>query len=231
MMKSVILALTTMLLAVPLTGIAARPSKDLKYTYLELDYVNLDVDAFDDDEGLIEDFDDGDGFGVGASFAFTPTFFGFAGYSETDSDVTFIGDDNFPITSDEEVKRFDIGLGVNLPVMIGTLDTDFVGRAAYVDVDYGDFDFGATDDSDLGDLDDDDSDGWAVDGRFRGQMTDLIEASLGVGYLDIEDADGFSVLGNVLFEITQNWGVNVEANVGDDVATYLLGVRYSFDRF
>lgn len=76
-------------------------------------------------------------------------FFIFASYSDTDADATFVNQDNFLITSDEDVKRFDIG----------------------------------------------------------------------------------SALVNVLIELTPNRGINLSANVGDDVSYYLAGVRYSFQRF
>lgn len=219
------------LLAVPLAGHAAEANDELSYTWLEADWMNLDIDAFDDDESVIEDFDDGDGWQVQGSFAFTPNFFGFASFSSTDADAAFRNQDNFLITESQDVERFDVGLGVNFPVEVWARPTDIVARAAYVDVDYGDFDFGASGDSDLGDLDDDSSDGWTADLRLRSQPWEKVEASVGVGYIDIEEADNFSALGGVLIELTPNWGVNLEANVGDDVSTYLAGVRYSFARF
>jgi hypothetical protein len=35
----------------------------------------------------------------------------------------------------------------------------------------------------------------------------------------------------VLIELTPDRGINLSANVGDDVSYYLAGVRYSFQRF
>jgi hypothetical protein len=225
------LILTTALLALPLGALAQDANRDLSYTWLELDYSILDVDVFDDESGLVDDVDDGNGWGVNGSFAFTPMFFGFAGYSKTDSDVTFSDDDTPLITSSADVEVLELGLGVNVPFQIGSLDTDFVGRAAYVDIDYGSFDFGGSDDPDLEDLDDDSSDGWKADASLRSQLTPRIEGSIGVGYLDVEGTDTFSALGSVLFELTPNWGINLAGDVGDDVSTYVLGVRYSFNRF
>jgi hypothetical protein len=219
------------LATVPAVGFAQGANEELSYTYLELDYINLDVDAADDDEDLLEDFDDGGGWGAKGSFAFTPNFFGIISWSETDSDVSFAGDDTPAITANTDIKRFDIGLGFNLPVNLGQIPTDFVGQASYVDIDYGNFDFGGSDDPDLGDLDDDGSDGWAAEAKLRSQIVEWLEGSLGVGYLDIEDVDGFSVVANLLFEFNPNLGINLDANLGDDVSYYSVGLRYSFDRF
>jgi hypothetical protein len=229
-MKATLPILATALCTLPLAGLAQDANDELSYTYLEVDWLNLDIDAFDDGD-LIEDFDDGDGWGVQGSFAFTPAFFMFAGYSDTEADATFFNDDNFLITESEDVQILDVGLGVNVPVGLWARPTDFVGRASYVDVDYGDFNFGGTGDDDLDDLDDDSSDGWRADARLRSQVTERVEASLGAAYLDIEEADGFSIVGNALIELTPAFGINLEANIGDDVSWYLAGVRYSFDRF
>ena len=219
------------LVALPLAATAQSSDNGLSYTYLEAGYINLDVDAFDDNASLVEDFDDGSGYAIRGSFAFTRNVFAFAGYSVTDSDVTFADEDNFLITESEDIKRFDVGLGASIPLTWGNRPTDAVVRAAYVDVDFGDFDFGASGDSSLGDLDDDSSDGWAADAQLRSQLLDRLEASVGVGYLDIEDSDGVSFLAGLLFELTPNWGIDLDANIGDEVSYYMLGVRYSFERF
>lgn len=222
----------TALCALPLAGLAQNTpnDSDLSYTFLEVDYTNLDIDAFDDDDDVIEDFDDGSGWAVNGSFAFSPRFFGFAGYSETDSDATF-NDEGTILSESQDTQQFHVGLGLNLPISLGSMPTDFVARAAYVDVDLGDFDFGGSDDPDLDDLNEDSSDGWAADVSLRSQVLSWLEGSLGVGYIDLDDTDSFSVLGNLLFELSPSWGINAAANVGDEVSTYSIGVRYSFDRF
>lgn len=235
-MRSVLSVLfVTLLFGVPSTEVAAQPrpvNQNLSYTFLEIDYINLDVDDFDDDEGLIDDWDDGGGFGIRGSFAFTPNFFAFIGYSETDSDATYIDGDQVIYSSSQDLKRFDIGLGMNFGVFLPMVgDSDVVVRAAYSDLDLDDFNFGASDDSDINDLFDDSSDGFFIDAGLRSQLASWVEASLGVRYTDIGAAENFSLIGNVLLEMTQNWGVNLELDVGDDISTYLIGLRYSFDRF
>jgi hypothetical protein len=216
-------------LALPVTALAAA---DLSYTYLEIDYINLDIDDFNDNDGLIEDFDDGSGWGVNGSVAFTPMFFAFAAYSETDSDVNFTSDGTTFFSSSQDVARLDVGLGLNKPLDISALNQpDLVVRAAYVDIDVGNLDLGGSSDPDIDDLNDDGSDGWYSDASLRSQLLPQLEASVGVRYTDIEDASEFSFIGNALFEINPNWGVNLAVDAGDDLRTYALGLRYSFARF
>ena len=208
-------------------------AENLGYTWIEADYSNLDVDTYDDDEDFIEDFDDGDGWAVRGSVAFHPNFFAFSSYSQTDSDVTFFDDDNFLITESTDVERWDVGIGFNFTLgNFEEMQTDLVARAGYSDIDFGDFAFGgSSDDDSFDDLDEDSSDGWFADASLRSQLTSWLEGSIGVRYTDIETADNFSVIGNALFEITPSLGINVAADVGDEVSSYMIGARYTFDYF
>jgi hypothetical protein len=159
----------TVIAASFLMSMPAMAADKLGYSYLEADYTILDIDAFDDDEGLIEDFDDGDGWAVRGSVAFTDNWSMFGAFSKTDSDFTFFDDDNFLITGDTDVERLSVGVSFNTMLSQSeTGQTDLVVRGAYTDIDYGDFAFGASagDDS-LGDLDDDSSDGWFADVGLR----------------------------------------------------------------
>lgn len=216
-------------LALPVTALAAA---DLSYTYFEVDYINLDIDDFNDNDGLVEDFNDGGGWGVNGSLAFTPMFFGFAGYSETDSDVTFTSDGTTFFSSSQDVARLDVGLGLNKRLDIAVLNQpDLVVRAAYVDIDVGNLDLGGSSDPSIDDLNDDGSDGWYSDASLRSQLLPQLEVSAGVRYTDIEDTSELSFIANVLFELNQNWGINLAVDAGDDIRTYALGLRYSFARF
>lgn len=219
-----------------LTPMSVTAAENLGYTWIEGDYVSLDIDGFDDEEDLIEDFDDGGGWAARGSFAFTESFFAFAGYSSTDSDVTFFDEDNFLIPAETDVKKLDAGLGFNM--MLGSSEstqTDLVLRGAYTDVDFGNFDLGEREEDDVDDfirdLDEDSSDGFYADARIRAQLAAWFEGSIGVRYTDIESVDNFSVVGNALFELTPRFGINLEADVGDEVSVYMLGLRYTLDRF
>jgi hypothetical protein len=104
---------------------------------------------------------------------------------------------------------------------------DFVGRLGYVDIDFGDFRFGASSDIDANDLRNDSSDGYLVDAGVRSQLLENLEGSLGLRHLDIEGIDNTSLLGSLLFELSPSWDIEFAVDVGDDVSTYLLGIRFS----
>jgi hypothetical protein len=75
---------------------------------------------------------------------------------------------------------------------------------------------------------------WAAvptDASLRSQVLTQLEASAGLRYTDIEDSSEVSFIGNALFEINPNWGINLAVDAGDDIRTYALGLRYSFARF
>lgn len=212
-------AVGTALIALSGPGFAAE---GLSYTYGELSFVTRDIDVFDEEEDFIEDFDDGSGFALRGSFAVADNFFIFGGYSDTESDVSFVSPNVFPITSEEDMKQFHLGAGYNREI---SDSVDFVGRLAYTDIDFGDFELGA-DTSDLSDLRDDSSDGFFVDLGVRSQMLENLEGGIGVRYLDIEDTDNTSLVANLMFELSENWGINAEIDAGDDLSTFMLGVRW-----
>ena len=227
------LAIVAAAMAAPLTlPVTALAAADLSYTSFEVDYINLDIDDFNDNDGLAEDFDDGNGWGLRGSFAFTPMIFGFAGYAETDSDVNFTSDGTTFFSSSQDVATLDVGLGLNKQLDIAALNRpDLVVRVAYVDIDVGNLDVGGSSDPAIDDLNDDGSDGWYTDAALRSQILPQLEASAGLRYTDIEDSSEFSFIGNVMYEFTPEWGVNLAVDAGDDIRTYALGVRYSFARF
>lgn len=214
------------LLSVPAVTMAAE---GLGYTSVEVDYINLSIDPYDEEGTLLEDFDDGNGVAIRASFGVSGGIFVFGGYSVVDSEASFIDSDVVLLTSNRDVKRLDLGAGFSLPLgQNQSTRTDFVGRFAYTDVDFGDFDFGGSDDFGLDDLNEDSSDGFFVDALLRSQITDVLEVSGGARYTEIEDADTLAFIGNVMYEFTPNWGINLEADVGDDISQVMLGVRYTF---
>jgi hypothetical protein len=223
------------LCVIPLTGLAADANDELSYRYVEVDYINLDIDQDDENLNVFKnDFDNGNGYGVTASFPITDAFFVFGDYTDTEADFTFSDDSGLAFPGDTEVKRLNVGVGFVMPMN----DTsDIVISGAYSDLDYGDFDLGAGED-DLDDLDEfdeafddlneDPSDGYFVDAKFRTQFAPAWEGSIGGRYTDIEDAEGFSVIGNMMYEFAPNWGLNLSIDAGEDLITYGAGVRFIF---
>jgi hypothetical protein len=219
---------------IPLTGFAADANDELSYGYVELDYINLDIDQEDENLNIFKnDFDNGGGYGVSASFPINESLFIFGDYSDTEADFGFSDNTGRFIPSDTDIKRFNLGIGFAMP-MNDTSDLVFSG--AYSDMDYGDFNFGAADDDfDVDDIDDafddlneDPSDGYFVDAKFRTQLSQVLEGSIGARYTDIESAEGVSVIGNLMYEFAPNWGVNFSLDAGDDLTTWGAGIRYIF---
>jgi hypothetical protein len=197
------------LACVPLSGFAVE---DLSNTWLELDWANQDIDEF---TGL-DDIDDGDGWAVRGSFGFDQTPFEFfdrwyifADWIETDADVTFF-DLGLLREDTSDVTRFNLGAGFTTEL---NEMSELVFQIAYSDIDFEDFDS---------------DDGFFLDGSWRGQVSEMIELSAGLRYTDIGELENFSVIGNALFEVNSNWGINVAADIGDELTTYGVGVRYSF---
>jgi hypothetical protein len=211
---------------VPMTGFAADAGDDLSYGYIEADYINLDIDQPGEDDVFDGDFDNGGGLGLSASFPIGEQAFLFADYSETDSDFSFADNTGVFIPGNVDLQRVNLGGGFAMPMSSGA---DLVIRAAYSDLDFDHFGFGASPaNNSLDDLDEDPSDGWMADVSWRAQWTQGMEGSLGVRYTDIEAADGVSFLGNILFELSPNWGLNLQVDAGDELITYGAGVRMTF---
>jgi len=228
-----LLALSFCLL--PLTGFAADANDELSYGYVELDYINLDVDQEDENLNVFKnDFDNGGGYGVSVSFPINEAFFVFGDYSDTEADFGFSTENAF-FPANTDIKRFNLGAGFVMPMN----DTsDIVLSAAYSDLDYGDFDFGGRDndfDNDFDDVEDafddlneDSSDGYFLDARLRSQFAPAWEGSIGLRYTDIQENDGFSIVGNVMYEFGPNWGLNLTLDAGDELTTWGAGVRFMF---
>ena len=227
-------AILACLTLIPFSAIAAE---GVSYNYLEADYIIQDIDLYEDDEvfdDVLEDVDDGDGFNVEASFAFTNNLFVFGGYSQTTADFNFINDTGGFVPQETDVKTLQVGLGYFTAL---SDNLDFVARAAYTDVDLEEFSLGATDDDiadddetledAYDDLNEDNSDGYFIDAGVRAQTAEWLELGGGVRYTDLDSGDDVSVFGNALFEINQNMGINLTASVGDNLSSYGVGFRYT----
>ncbi|HEU4618627.1 MAG TPA: hypothetical protein VFV10_11320 [Gammaproteobacteria bacterium] len=220
----------------PGTGAAAdrdndrRADSDLDYTYLQLNAINRDIDALDSDRGLVKKFHDGGGWSLNGSFSFLPKFFVFGEYSDTDSDIDYASSNTLPLPANTAIKRLDAGVGTHRDI---SRKTDFIARAAYVDIDYGNFDIGESGISFNGglsglrsDLTNDTTDGYLADAAVRSQLTRKLDALLGLRYTNVGSIDSTSWLGSLMYEFNRNWALDLGADIGSDVSTYRLGVRF-----
>jgi hypothetical protein len=219
----------------PRAGLAADRDndrgRDLDYTYLQLNAVNRDIDALDSNRGLVKKFNDGSGWSLNGSFAFLPKYFVFGEYSDTDSDITYASNNTLPLPANTNIKRLDAGIGTDRPI---TDKVDFIARAAYVDIDYGNFDIGGGG-SLLGnggltglrdELTNDTTDGYLADVAVRSQLSRNIEGLIGARYTNVGSIDSTNVLASLLFELGRNWGLDLGVDAGSDVSMYRLGVRF-----
>lgn len=214
-------------LAALMLSTGAMAAGNLSYTYVEVDYINNDLDIFGDPDLLVDDFDNGNGVALRGSFAFTPNFFVFGEYAFLSSDIRVIGPSEELLSSEADFDRYSVGVGINYPIVT---DVEIIARAAYTDIEFDDVSFPEFDDENI--LEDNDaSDGYFLDAAVRAQIVPWLEASGGVRYVDIEENDNFAFIGNLLFEITENWGVNAEVELGDEQSIFYVGGRYSFNRY
>lgn len=232
------LPLQAAIAALLIPAAASFAHEDLSYSYVQGGYLVQDVDIYQDSDNLsefIEEVDDGGGYKVEASVAFTDSIFGFTSYSDTEADFAFVDNNGSVTPSQTNVKTLKLGVGFHAPL---TQRMDFVGSAAYVDMDLDEFSFGQNDNDVIGgddsigdaydDLNEDSSDGYAIDAGVRAQVATRLELGGGLRYTDVDAGDDVSAFGNALFEINPNMGINLAATAGDNLSTYELGFRYSF---
>lgn len=229
----------TLLSCAVLLPVSAVAAEGISYTFIEGDYLIQDIDYYEDNDffdNFVDDIDDGDGYNLGASLAISDNLFTFGSYSKTKADFTYFDDKGALIGKNQNVKTLKIGLGFHTPL---SSSLDFVATGGYTDVDLGDFSLGRDRNDDLNsgddiqkafdDLNDDDSDGYFLDVGARGQLAPWLEFGAGVRYTDLDYGDSTSVFGNLLFEVSDNVGINLGGEFGDDVNIYSLGLRYSFN--
>jgi hypothetical protein len=223
------IALLTLLLAAP-TGTLAQQQQQgqistLNYTWVEIDVVRLDIEKVGGRASFMRDLDDGDGFGIRGSFEFAPRWFGFAGYSSTESEISFSTLQGLFFSADTDITRLDVGLGHHMPL---NNSTDAVFRIAYTDFERDKFRLGGAGGADSRELSNNSSDGYFIDGAIRSQLDQRIEGSLGVRYTDISHTDSFGLIGGLLFEFTPEISVVFEVEAASDIDHWLLGLRYNF---
>jgi hypothetical protein len=108
---------------------------------------------------------------------------------------------------------------------------DFVGRVAYTDIDYGDFELGVS--SNIDSITEDSSDEFTLDVGIRSQFMDNLEGTVGLRYLTMDanssrrDIDNTSVFGSILFEASDTIDFVFSLDIGDEIDRYAIGIRFS----
>lgn len=213
------------------TAMATQPAtaaEGLAYSYLKFEFIGIDVDDFQDSTSdITERYDDGSGGAIEGSIEVAEHVFLYGRYSDFESDVgVATADEFFPGNTD--ITRLDLGVGFDTPI---SDRMDLVSRVGYTDIDFGEFELGVS--SNLDDLNDDSSDGFFGDIGIRSQFADNLEGSVGLRYLTIDsnnprrDVDNTSVIGSILFEVSDEFDIDFSVDVGDEFRTYGIGFRYS----
>jgi hypothetical protein len=180
---------------VPLSGAAVAEGFD--YSFVEGSYSQIDVDGLGD----------GDGFGVGGSYAFTDSFhaFGSLESGEVDVDLGTLG------SIGVDVDTMKAGVGFNTPL---AESVDLVASASYLSMDLSGFD----------------DSGYEVGVGLRAMASPAFELSGGIDYADVGDImDGeTSFSAGFLYHFSDAVAVGAGGSWGDDISTYALNGRFSF---
>ncbi len=186
------------LLLIGLSAAAAAQGADgvqgLKYTFVEVGYGQLNFDSPDAD---------GDGLGIGGSYALTDQFHLFASYSTADLDF------------DIDATDFNVGFGFNTPIS----DTiDVVATLSYVYVEFDQATFGSVDDTGLG-----------GSLGLRALMTPQVELFGGLEYVDLSDFGSDTALGaGIRYNFNEKFAAGFAGSWADDASSYTLSGRMYF---
>ncbi len=145
---------------------------------------------------------DGDGFGIGGSFEIGDDWFVRAGYSTADFD--------FGIDLDQTV----LGVGYHADI---SPNTDVFATVNYVRAEVSASGFGSVDD-----------DGFGISVGVRGMLTEQVELTGSLGYVDLDDSgDSTTVAAAGFYNFTDMFSAGIAIEVDDDVTTFgILGRLY-----
>lgn len=191
----------TVMAAAWVLGAGAASAADLSYTFIEGGYQDVDIDAPNAD---------GDGLTVRGSFAITPMFHLFGGYSTADLDGPV------PLDGSADLDTWELGAGLSYSL---TERVHFVGEASYIDTE---IDFA---DGKVGD------DGYGLYTGIRARVAAPLQLEGGVKYVDLGDAgdDMLLKLGAHYF-ITEQWAAGLSLDLGDDITAWGINLRWQLPK-
>lgn len=176
----------------------ATHADTMDYSYVELGYVDSELDDFDAD---------GDGFALRGSLSVHENVFVFAGYQ----DVSFDPDARF--APDIDITSFQVGVGGRYPL---APKIDLVGKFGIVKAEL-----------DAGSLDEDE-DGFTFGVRVRGEVMPKLELEGGLEYIDVDDvADDTALVVQGRYFFLDNFAGGVSLSFGD-ADTFGLEARLTF---
>lgn len=171
-------------------------AQGISYNYIEGSYQRVELD-----DSLVDV--DGDGFGIGGSFAVNDSWHIFGGYDATDFDF------------DVELDELVLGGGFRTAL---SNTADFVARFAYVRFDVSSA-FASVDD-----------DGFGLSVGLRGMVADNVELAGFIDYVDLDQSgDDTSLRGEAWYQFQNNFALGFQLGTGDDVTRYGIAGRVYFD--
>lgn len=180
-----------------LIGIAALPlaaqADGFDYTFVEAGILNTEIDA-----GVFDV--DGDGFGIGGSFAIDDNIHVLASYSDEDYDLGIDG------------NTLAIGAGFNTSL---NADLDLVAHVSYVNAE---LEAGALSV---------DEDGYSLGAGIRARTGDNVELEAGLDYVDLDDSDTVLKVGGRYY-FNDSFAVGASFADTDDGLRWTIGVRAEF---
>lgn len=184
-----------------LAGTAEAQNRDIRYTYVELDYAGLDIsgDAFDQTGLDIE----GDGYRLGASVGIGSNFYAFGDWNDLSIDDT-----------SADVEQWSLGVGAR-----GAISdwSDIIAEFGFLDTKLKDSSSGGSSVSD---------DGIFIALGVRSLPSDNVEMNFKVTYDDLSER--FAGDGAFLYHIGSLFAFRIGVVTDLDITQYTLGVRLSF---
>lgn len=173
----------------------ARAAAEPRYTYAEIGYINVDFD----DVG-----EDGDGFGIGGSYAVHRNVHLVADYADID------------LGGNADATTYSLGAGLNFPLRPGL---DLVGRLRWIDVDIDTRNRSR------------DEDGYGLEGGLRTMINPQLELNGFVRYIDLDRRDDMTLLIGALYGVADNLALGADLEFSDDVVALFLKARLYFPPF
>ena len=188
--------LRSLILILLLAFSTASFADDFDYNFVDLSYGILEFDDIDVD---------GDGFGIGGSFAINSDFHVFGGYQSAGLDFGV------------DVSQFAAGIGYNTEL---SPTVDAIARLSYQYAEVDAPGFGSVDDNGFG---------FGVGLRFA--ASDFLEIAASIDYVDFGDGgDDTGFWLGAVYSFTDAFDAGVSGSWGDDISTYLLTGRFYFGR-
>jgi hypothetical protein len=180
----------------------AAHAADMSYSYVDVNWVNLDADS--DELGISES---ADGFGVNGSVGFGENFFGFVDYRSVEGDI---------FGTNFDIDQVSVGLGGHYGI---SESADLVGRIGYTQLDASVSGFGS-----------EDVDGFLLSAGVRGELAEDFELEGHVIYTDLGDdgGDDTSFAVDARYFFTEQFALDAGYETGDDLDIWHVGIRFAF---